>query len=66
MDGPQDHRAVVSYPALWEIQAAFGRAEVAVQKQDLAQMRIEFAISNDSLFIAVLGGFYRCLTSPYD
>lgn len=53
----QDHRAVVSYPALWEIQAAFGRAEVAVQKQDLAQMRIEFAISNDSLFIAVLGGF---------
>lgn len=34
----QDHRAVVSYPALREIQAAFGRAEVAVQKQDLDQV----------------------------
>ncbi len=34
----QDHRAVVSYPALREIQAAFGRAEIAVQKQDLDQL----------------------------
>lgn len=34
----QDHRAVVSYPALREILAAFGRAEVAVQKQDLDQV----------------------------
>ena len=34
----QDHRAAVSYPALREILAAFGRAEVAVQKQDLDQV----------------------------
>ncbi|MCX5722197.1 MAG: hypothetical protein NT179_09235 [Nitrospirae bacterium] len=34
----QDHRAVVSYPALREILAAFGRAEAAVQKQDLDQV----------------------------
>ena len=33
-----DHASVVSYPALREILAAFGRAEVAVQKQDLDQV----------------------------
>jgi hypothetical protein len=30
-----DHAAVVSHPTLQEILAAFGRAEAAVQKQDL-------------------------------
>lgn len=31
----QDHAAVVSHPTVQEILAAFGRAEAAVQKQDL-------------------------------
>jgi hypothetical protein len=33
-----DHASVVSHPVLQEIVAAFGRAEIAVQKQDLDQL----------------------------
>jgi hypothetical protein len=34
----RDHALVASHPAVQEILAAFGRAEAAVQKQDLEQL----------------------------
>ena len=40
-----DHASIVSYPALREILGAFGRAEVAVQKQDLDQV-LQFYAKN--------------------
>ena len=40
-----DHVSIVSYPVLREILGAFGRAEVAVQKQDLDQV-LQFYAKN--------------------